>query len=112
MEYFNDIDDIYKYIEKLNPNKKGKILIVFDDMIADMFSNKELDPIVTELFIRHGKLNIFLVLITQSYFSVPKNIRVTFTHSFIMKIQNKRELQQIKFNHLSEFMNLHKNCTA
>ena len=108
MEYFNDIDDIYKYIEKLNPNKKGKILIVFDDMIADMFSNKELDPIVTELFIRHGKLNIFLVLITQSYFSVPKNIRVT----FIMKIQNKRELQQIKFNHLSEFMNLHKNCTA
>ena len=48
MEYFNDIDDIYKYIEKLNLNKKGKILIVFDDMIADMFSNKKLDSIVTE----------------------------------------------------------------
>ena len=56
-------------------NKKRKILVVFDDMISDMLSNKELSPIVTELFIRGRKLNISLVFITQSYFVVPKNIR-------------------------------------
>ena len=52
VEYSNDMDDIYKNIEKYNPNKKCKILIVFDDIIADMFSNKKLNPIVTEIFIR------------------------------------------------------------
>ena len=71
-EHFNDIYDIYKNIEEYNLNKKQKILIVFDDMIADMFSNKKLNPIVTELFIRGRKLNIYLVFITQSYFAVPK----------------------------------------
>ena len=66
------MDDIYKNIANFNPNKKRKILIVFDDMIADMLSNKKLNPIVTELFIRGRKLNISLVFITQSYFAVPK----------------------------------------
>ena len=80
------MDDIYKNIEECNPNKKRKILIVFDDMIADMLSNKNLNPIVTELF---RKLNISLVFITQSYFAVPKNIRLDSTHYFIMKIPNK-----------------------
>ena len=74
IEYINDIGNIYKNIEKYNPNKKRKILIVFDDMIADMLNNKKLNPIVTELFIRGRKLNIFLVSITQSYFAVPKSI--------------------------------------
>ena len=68
-----------------------KILFVFDDMIADMLSNKTLNPIVTELFIRVRKLSISLVFITQSYFAVPKNIRPSLTHYFIMKIPNKRE---------------------
>ena len=68
------MDDIYKNIEDYNPNKKRKILIVFDDMIADMLSNKKLNPIVTELFIRGRKLNIPLVFIARSYFAVPKNI--------------------------------------
>ena len=72
--------DIYKYIEEYNPNKKRKLLIVFDDMIADMLSNKKSNPIVTELFIRGRELNISLVLITQSYFAVPKNIRLISTH--------------------------------
>ena len=81
--------DIYKTIQEYNPNKKRKILIVFDDLIADMLINKRLNPVVTELFIRGGKLNISLVFITQSYFVVPKNIRVTSTHYFIMKIPNK-----------------------
>ena len=84
------MDDIYKSIEEYNPNKKRKILIAFDDMIADMASNKKLNPIVTELSIRGRKLNIFLVFIIQSYFAVPKNTRLNSTHYFIMKIPNKR----------------------
>ena len=72
IKYSNDLDDIYKNIEKYNPNKKQKILIVFDDIIADMLTNKKFNPIVTELFIRGRKLNISLVFITQYYFAVPK----------------------------------------
>ena len=83
------MDDIYKNIKKYNPNKKRKILIVFDDMIADMLSNKKPNPIVTELFIRGRKINISLVLITQFYFAVPKNIRVNSMHYFMMKIVNE-----------------------
>ena len=65
IEYSNDMVDTYKNIEGYNPNKKHKILIVFDDIIADMLSNKNLTPIVTELFIRGRKWNISLVFITQ-----------------------------------------------
>ena len=109
--------DIHKNIKDYNPNKKRKILIVFDDMIADMLSNKKLNPIVTELFIRRRNLNISLAFITQSYFAVPKNIRLNSTHYFVMKIPNKRELQQIACNHSSEIdfqdlMNLYKKCTS
>ena len=109
--------NIYKKIEEYNPNKKRKILIVFDDMIADMFSNKQFNPIVSELLISERKLNISLVFITQSYFAVPKNIRLNSTHYFFMKIPNKRELQEIAFNHSSDidfqdFINLYKKCTA
>ena len=93
------MDDIYKNIEEYNPNTKRKILIVFDDMIPDMLCNKKLNPAVTELFIRERKLDISLVFIIQSYFDVLKNIRLNSTHYFIMKIPNKRELQQITFNH-------------
>ena len=111
------MDDIYENIEEHNPNKKRKKLTVFNDVIADMLNNKKLNPIVTELFIRGRKLNISLVFITQSYFAVPKNIRLNSTHYFVMKIPNKRELQQIAFNHSSDidfqdFMNLYKKCTT
>ena len=92
MKYSDDIDDIYKNIEEYNPNKKQELLILFDDMITDMLSNKKSNPIVTKLFIRGKKLNIYLVFITQSYFAVPKNIRLNSTHYFVMKIPNKREL--------------------
>ena len=68
-------------------------------MIADMFSNKKRNSLVTELFIRGRKLNISIVFITQSNFSVPKNIRLNSTQYFIMKIPNMRALQQIAFNH-------------
>ena len=83
------MDDIHKNIEKYNPNKKCKILIIFHNMIDDMVSNGKLNPIVTELSIRGKKLSISLVFITQSYFAVPKNIRLNSTHYFIMKIPSK-----------------------
>ena len=110
------IFNIYENIEKYNPNKKSKILIVYNNIIADN-SNKKLNAIVTELFIRGRKLNISLAFITQSYFAVPKNIRLNSTFYFIMKILSKRKLHQIAFNHSSDidfknFMNLYKKCTA
>ena len=93
------MDNIYKNIDEYNPNKKRKLLIVFYDMIADMPSNKKLNPIVTELFISCRKLNISLVFITQLYFAVPIIIRPNSTQYFIMNIINKQELQQITFNY-------------
>ena len=101
MEYSNDMQDVYKNIEDYNPNKKRKVLIAFDDMIADMINNKKLNSIVTDLFIRGRKLNISIVFITQCCFEVPKDVRLNSTHYFIMKIPNKRELQQIALNHSS-----------
>ena len=117
IEFSNDMNDIYKNIEEYNPNKKRTILIVFHDMIVDMLSNKKINPIVTELFIRGRKLNISLAFIPQSYFNFPKNIRLNSKHYFVMNIPDKRELRQIAFNHSSDidfqdFMNLYKKCTA
>ena len=102
IEYSNDMQDIYKNIENYNPGKKRKIIIVFDDMIAGVINNKKLNPVVTELFIRGRNLNISIVFITQSYFKVPKDVRLNSTHFFIMKISNKREIQQIALNHSSD----------
>ena len=111
IKYSNDMQDVHKNIDDYNPRKKREVLIVFDDMIADMINNKKLDSIVTELFIRGRKLNISIVFITQSYFKVPKDVRLNSTHFFIMKIPNKRELQQIALNHSSgiEFKDFMKN---
>ena len=82
-------------------DKKRKISIVFVDIIADMINNKKLNSIITELFIRDRKLNIYLVFIVQSYFKSPNVVRLNSTHFFMMKIPNKRELQQIALNHSS-----------
>ena len=117
IEYSNDIRDVYKNINYYNLDQKNKILIAFDDMIADMVHNKELDSIITELFIRGRKLDISLVFVTQSYFKVPKDVRLNTSHFFIAKIPNKRELQQIAINHSSDistkdFTNIYRKCTA
>ena len=117
IEYSNDMQDVYKNIEDYNPRKNCKVFIVFDDMIADMIKNKKLNPIVTELFIRGRKRSISIVFITQSYFKVPKDVRLNSTHFFIMKIPNKRELQQIALNHSSDidfkdFMKIFKKYTV
>ena len=117
IEYSNDMHDVYKNIDEYNPDKERKILIGFDDMIADMINNKKLNSIVTELFIRGRKLNISLVFITQSYFKVSKDVRLNTTHFFIGKIPDKRELPDIAINHSSDistkdFINICRECTA
>ena len=109
--------NVYRNIDEYKPDEENKILIVFDDAIADMIRNKKLNSIVTELFIRSRKLNISLVFISQSYFKVPKDVRLNTTHFFIAKILNKRELQQIAINHSSDistkdFTNIYRECTV
>ena len=109
--------NVNKNINHYNPDKQNKILIVFDDMIADMIQNKKLNSIVTELFIRGRKLYVSLVFIAQSYFKVPMDVRLNITHFFITKISSKRELQQIAINHLSNigtenFVNIYRKCTS
>ena len=81
-----------------------------------MINNKKLNPIVTELFIRGRKLNISIVFLTQSHFKVPKDVRLNSIHLLIMKIPNKRELQQIRLNHSSDidfkkFVKIYKKYT-
>ena len=85
IEYSNDVRNVYKNINNYNPDKENKILIFFDDMIADMINNKKLNSLVTGLFIRGRKQNISLVFITQSYFKVPKDVRLNTTHFLLWK---------------------------
>ena len=103
--------DVYKNIEEHNIGKKRKILLVFDDILADMINNRNLNPVVTELFIRGGKSNISIVFITQSCFKVPKDVR---QDVFFMKTPNKKKLRQITLNHssdidLKDLIKIHKN---
>ena len=98
IECSNTMDGFYENIDDYHASRKRKILIVFDDMIADIMTNKKFQAIIKELFIRCRKLNISLVFITQSYFSVPKDVRLNSTHYLIMKISSSRELQNIAIN--------------
>ena len=112
----NTMDDVYENIHDYNPNRRRKILIVFDDMIADIMTNKKFQAIIKELFIRCRKLNISLVFITQSYFSVPKDVRLNSTHYLVMKINNKRELQNIATNSSADIdynnlVKIYRECT-
>ena len=88
-EYSRDMQNVYKDIKEYNLKRQCNVLIVFDHIIADVLSNKKLNAIVTEFFIRGRKRNISLVFITQSYFAVPKNIKVNSMHYLIMEIPNK-----------------------
>ena len=110
------MDDIYENINDYNSNRGRKIIIVFDDMILDIMTNKKFQTIIKELFIRCRKLNISFVFITQSYFSVPKNVRLNSTHYLIVKINNERKLQNIAINHsanidYNDFMKVYRECT-
>ena len=110
------MDDIYENIDNYNPSRKRKVVIIFDDMIADIMTNKKFRAIIKELFIRCRKLNISVVFIVQSYFSVPKDLGLNPTHYFIMKINNRRGLQNIAINHsvdidYKDFMKIYRECT-
>ena len=87
------MDDVFTNIDDYNKERKRKVLIVFDDMIADIMSSTKYKAIIKELFIRSRKLNISIVFITQSYFRTPKDARLNSTHYVIMKIQTREELQ-------------------
>ena len=105
------MNDVYENIDDYNP-----ILIVFDDMIAETMSNNKFQDIIRELFIRSRKVNISLVFITQSYFSVPKDVRLNSTLYLIMKINNRKELQNIAINHSADidyqdFKKIYRECT-
>ena len=116
IESSNTMDDVYENIDDYNPIRKRKELIVFDGMIAGIMTNKKFQAIIKELFIRCRNLNISLVFITQSYFSVPRDIRLNATHYFIMKINNRREFQNIARNHSADtdyknFVKIYRECT-
>ena len=110
------MDGVYENINDYNPIRKRKKLIAFDDMIADIMGNKTFQATIKELFIRCRKLNISLVFITKSYFSVPKDVRLNSTHYLIMKINNKTKLHDTAINHSSDidyndFMKIFRECT-
>ena len=115
------MDDILDNIEDYNKKRKRKILIVFDDMISHVMSDKKAQQFLKELFIRCRKLNISLCFLTPisisvSYFTVPKDVRLNCTHNIIFKLNNKRELQNIAVNHSSDidykdFIKIYRYCT-
>ena len=110
------MDDIYDEINDYNKKRKRKVLIVFDDIIAHVMSNKKAKQVLKELYIRCRKLNISFCFLTQSYFSVPKDVRLNCTHYIIFKLNNKRELQNIAIKHSADidykdFVKIYKGCT-
>ena len=116
MKCSNRIDDVYQNIDDYNPSKKRKVLIVFHGMIADIMRNKKFQVIIKELFVSCRKLNISLLFITQSYFSVRKDVRLNSTHFLITKINNRKELQNIAINHSADidynnFVRIYRECT-
>ena len=98
IEYSNSMDDILSDIEDYNKKRKRKVLIIFDDMVSHVMSDKKAQQILKDLYIRCRKLNISLFL-TQSYFSVPKDVRLNCTHYILFKLNNRRGLQNIVIDH-------------
>ena len=103
--------------QKKTKQRKRKVLIIFDDMIADIMSSKIFKAIIKELFIRCRKLNISIVFITQSYFKTPKDARLNSTHYILMKIGNKKELKSIaeeKSGNVDykDFLKMYNYCTS
>ena len=115
-EYSNDMNDVLEDIDNYNKNRDKKVLIIFDDMIADIMRSEKFKATVKELFIRCRKLNISIVFITQSYFRTPKDARLNSTHCILMKIGNKKELKSIaetNSGHLDfkDFLKIYDYCT-
>ena len=117
IEHSKTMDDVCNNHDVYNPRRRRKILILFDDMIADIMTNKKIQAKIKELFIRRRKLKISLVFITQSYFSVPEDDKLKSTHYLIMKIHDGRELENIAKNHSSDidykdFVKIYRNCAS
>ena len=102
IEYSKAMDDVYNNTDDYNPKSKREILIAFDYTIADIMTNKKFQTMVKELFIRCRKWKISLVFITQSYFSVPKEVTLSSTHCLIMNTHNRRELKNIAFDYSAD----------
>ena len=102
IDYSNSMDGILSNIEDYNQKRRRKILIIFDDRISHVMSDKKAQQILKELSIRCGKLNISICFSTQSYFSVPKDVRLNCTHYILLKLNNKRKLQNIAINHSAD----------
>ena len=116
IEYSNDMNDALDDINNYNKNRDKKVLIVFDDMIADIEYNKNFKRIIKELFYRARKINVSIVFITQSYFRALKDARLNSTHYILMKIGNKKELIRVaeeKSGHLEykDFLKMYNYCT-
>ena len=119
IEYSDDMDDVLDDINNYNKNRDKKVLIVFDDMIADIEYNKNFKRIIKELFYRARKINVSVVFIMQSYFRVSKDARLNSTHYIhyiLIKIGNKKELKRIaeeKSGHLDykDFLKIYNYCT-
>ena len=116
IEYSNDMNDVLEDINNYNKNRDKKVLIIFDDMIADIMRSEQFKAIVKVFFIRSRKLNISIVLITQSYFRTPKDARLNSTHYILMTIGNKKELKSIakeNSGHLDfkDFLKIYNYCT-
>ena len=101
IECSNSMDDGYENINDYTTSRTKRILIVFDDMIADIMTNKKIQAVIKELFIRCRKINILLVFLLP-YFTVPKDVRFNSAHYLIMKIKNRKELQNIAINHSAD----------
>ena len=116
IEYSDDMNDVLDDINNYNKNRDKKVLIVFDDMIADVEYNKNFKQILKELFYRARKINVSIVFITQSYFKALRDARLNSTHNILMKIRNKKELKRIaeeKSGHLDyeDFLKMYNYCT-
>ena len=116
IEHSNDMNDVLEDINNYNKKRDKKVLIIFDDMIADIMRSKKFKAIIKELFIRCRKLNISIVFITQSYFSTPKDARLNSTHYILMKMGNKKELKSVaeeNSGHLDfkDFLKIYNYCT-
>ena len=116
IEFSNTMHDIYENIHDCKPSRNRNILIVFDDTIAGIMTNKKFQAIIKELFVSCRKLNISLVFILQSYFTAPKDVRLNSAHYLIMKINNRKDLQNIAITHSAdidykEFLEIYRECT-
>ena len=116
IEYSSDMNDVLEDINNYNKKRDKKVLIIFDDMIANIMRSKKFKAIVKELFIRCRKLNISIVFITQSYFRTPEDARLNSIHYILMKIGNKKELKSIAeensgHSDFKNFLKIYNHCT-